>query len=451
MNDNFDGGTATHNLRGNSSAEVSNSGQPDETLGPERRKKIFAGSLGNMVELLDWCIYATFSSVFAHQFFPSGSQTSALLATLAIFAVSFVMRPVGAAVIGVYADKFGRKNSLVLTVGLMSVTTLIIGVAPTYAQIGAFAPLLLLTARLIQGFAAGGEFGSASAYLVESATPTRRGLAGSWQQVSVAAGLLLASGMGAVLTTALPKDSLESWGWRVGFIASSVLGLVALWLRRSVEENKSFETGKARTKNKKKSSLVVMLRDHPRAFFRVFALNIPGIILYNVFITFLPTYAHIAKGLPLGSALTANAIAIAVFMVCLPLVGSLSDRIGRRPTMLMFATGMVAFSWPALHLLNDNFWVYLGIQVTAVILLVGYSANLATIMAEQFPPEVRVTGIGLPYSLCLALFGGTVPYLMTRMYSNGLSDWLWVYCTAAAIFGVFIYARMPETRGIKMD
>ncbi|MDF3309633.1 MFS transporter [Rhodococcus sp. T2V] len=422
-------------------------------IGVDRRRKIIAGSVGNMVEFLDWCIFATFSSIFAHQFFPAGNDAAALLSTLAIFAVGFTIRPVGAAVLGSYADKHGRKKSLVLTVALMSGATLVIGLAPSYSKIGFLAPVILVVARLVQGFAAGGEFGIASAFLVESASPRRRAFAGSFQQVSVGAGLLIASALGAVLTSALSKDALDSWGWRLGFVVASGFGVVALWVRRSVDENDSFHRGEERRGNsgERRSAFVQMVRDHPGSILRVFSINIAGMVLYNIFVTYLPTYAHVTTGMSLSSALTANTIGMLLFIVLLPFAGLASDRFGRRATMALFAGGFVVFSWPALKLLDGGFWSYLVIQIVALILMLGYSANLAAIMAEQFPPEVRATGIGMPYSICVALFGGTAPYLMTWMYEKGISDWLWVYCTAAAVFGLVVYLTMPETRGKPLD
>jgi MHS family alpha-ketoglutarate permease-like MFS transporter len=216
----------------------------DTKLSPQGRKAIIAGGIGNAVEWVDWAVYTTFSSIFAHHFFPQGDPIAALLATLAIFAVGFVMRPVGAAVMGAYADRHGRKKGLVLTIGLMAGATAVIGLAPTYETVGILSPIILVVARMVQGFSAGGEFGSSSAFLVESAAPRRRAFAGSWQQVSVGAGVLLASGMGAIITSTLSKEALDSWGWRLAFIVAALLGLVGLWLRSSVEETDSFVNAK---------------------------------------------------------------------------------------------------------------------------------------------------------------------------------------------------------------
>jgi len=423
-------------------------------LSPQGRKAIVAGSIGNAVEWVDWAVYTTFSSVFAHHFFPKGDPIAALLATLAIFAVGFVMRPVGAAIMGAYADHHGRKKGLVLTIGLMAGATALIGIAPTYDTVGILSPIILVAARMVQGFAAGGEFGSSSAFLVESAAPRRRAFAGSWQQVSVGAGVLLASGMGAIITGTLSKDALDDWGWRLAFIVAALLGLVGLWLRSSVEETESFVNSKSRAEasgETRRNSVFTMFVKHPKATLRVFGVTIAGTLLYYMWVSYMPTYAAVSTGIPLSQALLANFIAVGLFLVLLPFAGLLSDKIGRKPTMTAFAAGFLLFSWPAFALLNGNFWMLLLIEVIGIILLLGYSANCAVIMAEQFPAEVRATGIGLPYALAAAIFGGTAPYITTWMNTSGYGGFVWLYCAVAAAIGVVVYLTMPETKGKALD
>lgn len=417
------------------------------------KKALVAGSIGNAVEWVDWAIYTTFSSIFAHHFFPPGDDIAALLSTLAIFAVGFIMRPIGAAVLGAYADKHGRKKGLVLTILMMAIATLLIGISPTYEQIGIFAPLILVFARLTQGFAAGGEFGSSSAFLVESGAPERRAFAGSWQQVSVGAGVLIASGIGYLVTSLLPTEAVDSWGWRLAFIVAASLGFIGLWLRSNVEDTESFELAQNRNEEKgeKRNALFRMFIEHPVATLRVFGITIAGTLLYYMWVSYMPTYAAVTTGLPLNQALLANFIGMIVFLTLLPFAGILSDKIGRKPTMAAFAGGFLIFAWPAFMLLDGSFWMLLLVEIIGMILLLGYSANCAVIMAEQFPPEVRATGIGLPYALAVAIFGGTAPYITTWMSSNGLADWVWLYCAAAAAIGLVVYLTMPETKGKKLD
>lgn len=410
-----------------------------------QRKAVVAGSIGNTVEWVDWAVYATFSSVFAGQFFPSDNEAAALLSTLAVFAVGFLMRPVGGALLGAYSDRHGRKKGLTLTISLMAGASLVIAVCPGYGTIGLAAPIILLLARLVQGFSAGGEFGSSSAFLIESAAPGRRAFAGSWQQVSVGAGTLIASAMGTLLTGALSESALESWGWRVAFAVGGLLGLVGLWLRMSVEETEAF-TRLDRAERRQSNPLRAMFAEHPRAALRVVGITVAGTLIYYVWISYMPSYAHVTTGIPLSRALLANTISLVVFLILLPFGGLLSDKLGRKPTMLAFAGGFVVLSWPLLHGLSANFWTLLGIELVGMILIVGYSANCAVVMAEQFPAEVRTTGIGLPYALAVALFGGTAPYVTTWMSSHGFRDLVWLYVAAAALIGVLVYATMPETR-----
>lgn len=412
-------------------------------LSPAQRKAIAAGSIGNTVEWVDWAVYATFAPTFSTQFFAPGSPTTALLSTLAIFAVGFVMRPVGGAVLGAYGDRHGRKKSLTLTISLMAGASLVVAVCPTYSRIGLAAPVILLLARLVQGFSAGGEFGSSSAFLIESAAKGRRAFAGSWQQVSVGGGALIASLLGTLLTSTLADSQLHAWGWRLAFAMAGVLGLIGLWLRRSVHETDAFTSIKA---GPRRHPMAAMIRDHPAAALRVIGVTIAGTLIYYVWVIYMPDYAHLATGIALKRALLANTLAIVVFLVLLPFGGLLSDRIGRKPTMAAFAGGFVIFAWPAFHILSDNFWMLFVIEVVGLALIVGYSANCAVIMAEQFPAEVRTTGIALPYALAVAVFGGTAPYVTTWMNSNQLGNLVWLYVAIAGLIGVAVYTTMPETK-----
>ncbi|MFI8793149.1 MFS transporter [Streptomyces sp. NPDC055105] len=412
---------------------------------PAQRKAIVAGTVGNTVEWVDWALYSIFAKIIAGVFFPQGDGATALLSTLAIFAVGFVMRPVGAAVLGAYADRKGRKKGLTLTIGLMAGAGFLIAFTPGYDTIGIAAPLILLVARLVQGFSAGGEFGSSSAFLVESAASGRRAFAGSWQQVSVAGGTLIASLLGTVLTSLLGEEALHSWGWRVAFAAGGLLGLLGLWLRVSVEDTASFTETKAGGKAPK-NPLTAMFREHPAAALRVAGITVAGTLTYYIWVSYLPTYANLTTGISLDKALLSQTLCLIVFMVLLPFVGRLSDRLGRKPTMAGFALGFVVLAWPMLHFLNGSFVVLFLVQLVGMLLILGYSANCAVIMAEQFPPEVRATGIALPYALAVAAFGGTAPYVTTWMSESGHADKLWLYVCGAALLSLAVYLTMPETK-----
>ncbi|MER6689499.1 MFS transporter [Streptomyces minutiscleroticus] len=412
---------------------------------PAQRKAVVAGTIGNTVEWVDWALYSIFAKIISEVFFPKGDGAAALLSTLAVFAVGFVMRPVGAAVLGAYADRKGRKKGLTLTIGLMAGAGFLIAFTPGYDTIGIAAPLILLVARLVQGFSAGGEFGSSSAFLVESAAPGRRAFAGSWQQVSVAGGVLIASLLGTVFTSLLGEDALHDWGWRIAFVVGGLLGLIGLWLRVSVEDTASFTEAKAGGRTPK-NPLVAMFREHPAAALRVAGITIAGTLTYYIWVNYLPTYANLTTGIPLEKALLSQTLCLIVFVVLLPFAGLLSDRLGRKPTLAGFALGFVVLAWPMLHFLNDSFAVLFLVQLVGMLLVLGYSANCAVIMAEQFPPEVRATGIALPYALAVALFGGTAPYVTTWMSENGHADKLWLYVCGAALISLVVYLTMPETK-----
>ncbi|MFC9177208.1 MULTISPECIES: MFS transporter [unclassified Streptomyces] len=418
---------------------------PSHKLTPRQRKAIVAGSVGNTVEFVDWALYGIFVKIIADVFFPKAEGAVALLSTLAVFAVGFVMRPVGAAVLGAYADRHGRKKGLSLTIGLMAGAGFIIAITPGYETIGIAAPVILLLARLVQGFSAGGEFGSSSAFLVESAAPGRRAFAGSWQQVSVAGGVLIASLLGTVFTSLLSEDALRSWGWRAAFVIGALLGLVGLWLRVTVEDTESFNETKAGGQDRK-NPLKAMFVEHPAAALRVAGITVAGTLTYYIWVNYLPTYANLTTGIPLRQALLSQTLCLLIFIVLLPFAGLLSDKLGRKPTLAGFAGGFVLLSWPMLHLLNDSFLVVFLVQLTGMLLILGYSANCAVIMAEQFPPEVRATGIALPYALAVAVFGGTAPYVTTWLSDSGHADKLWLYVSGAALLSLVIYLTMPETK-----
>lgn len=416
------------------------------------KRAIVAGAIGNTVEWVDWAIYTTFAVVFAPLFFPPDRPGTALLFTLAVFAVGFVMRPIGALVFGAYADRHGRKKGLVLSITMMAVSSLVIGVAPTYETIGVFAPIILVICRLVQGFSAGGEFGASAAYLVESAAPKRRAFAGSWQQVSVGAGLLLAAAIGAVITSTLSEEATSSWGWRAAFVLAGLLGFAGLWLRSAAEETESFEKArKSESGVTRRNPVFDMFRKHPREALRVFGINVGGTLLYYVWLSYLPVYVNVTTGMPLSQALRANVITMVIFIALLPFAGLLSDKIGRKPTMIAFAVGFVIYAWPAFHLLNGEFWNLVIIETIGAVLLLGYCANAAAIMSEQFPAAVRASGIGVPYALAVALFGGTAPYVLTWLRSNDLGQFIWTYCAVAAAIAACVYITMPETKGKVLD
>jgi MHS family alpha-ketoglutarate permease-like MFS transporter len=415
-----------------------------------QRKAIVAATLGTIVEFTDWIIYATFAALFSRHFFPAHNDRVSLLSAFAVFAVGFVMRPIGGALLGAYADRHGRKNGLALSVALMAGSSLVIAVCPGYEAIGMAAPLILVLARLVQGFAAGGEFGSASTFLIESSAPSRRGFAGSWQHFAVNAGVLVAALIGAVLTSMIDSAGMASWGWRIAFAIAGLLGFVALWVRLAVAETDAFKKSAA-THQRTRHPFLVIVREHRRAALRVIGIAMAGNLCVYLWLVLFPTLAHLRTGMSLHDAFSASVISIVVSLAAIPFIGMLSDRIGRKPILLAFAGGSALFAWPALHFLSNDFWSATAIVTTGMLLSSGFAATCATVMAEQFPAHVRATGVALPYAVSAALFGGTLPYIVTAMTSSGLSQYLWVYVAAVCVVGFIVYARMLETRGKVLD
>jgi MFS transporter, MHS family, alpha-ketoglutarate permease len=414
-----------------------------------QKKAILAATLGTVVEWTDWLIYATFASVLAGQFFPSNDATANLLSILAVFAVGFAIRPVGGAVLGAFSDRHGRKRGLTLSISLMACASFVIGICPTYSSIGVAAPVVLVIARLVQGFSAGGEFGSASTFLIESAPNDRRAFAGSWQHLAINAGVLVAVSVGFALTFLADDEGMKAWGWRAGFIVAGAMGLVALWIRSTVDETEIFKHH-ARQFDQHTNPFRSLLGQHRSAALRVIGIAMAGNLLNYLWLVHYPTYVHTTTGMPLRSALLASMIAITVSLLAIPFVGILADRIGRKPVLLAFAIGSMLFAWPSLALVENNFERILVLQTIAMLLLSGFAATCATVMAEQFPAEVRATGVGFPYAVSVTLFGGTAPYVVTALGSWSYGNYTWVYVAAVCAVGAIVYARMPETKGIDL-
>jgi MFS transporter, MHS family, alpha-ketoglutarate permease len=419
------------------------------SLTPEQKKAILAATLGTVVEWTDWLIYATFASVLASQFFPSNDATANLLSILAVFAVGFAIRPVGGAVLGAFGDRYGRKRGLTLSISLMACASFVIGICPTYASIGVAAPIILVIARLVQGFSAGGEFGSASTFLIESAPNDRRAFAGSWQHLAVNAGVLVAVSVGFALTFLADDEGMKTWGWRAGFIVAGGMGLVTLWIRSAVGETEIFKHRRRRP-DAGLNPFRSLLGEHRGAALRVIGIAMAGNLLNYLWLVHYPTYVHTTTGMPLRPALLASMIAITVSLLIIPFVGILADRVGRKPVLLTFALGSMLFAWPSLALVENDFGRILLLQTIAMVLLSGFAATCATVMAEQFPAEVRATGVGFPYAISVTLFGGTAPYVVTALGSWNYGNYTWVYIAAVCAVGAVVYARMPETKGVDL-
>ncbi|WP_447922450.1 MFS transporter [Achromobacter aegrifaciens] len=410
-----------------------------------RARTILAGSVGNAVEWFDWTIYASFAIFFSSQFFPEGNETTALLATFGIFAVGFFMRPVGGWVLGIFSDRYGRKAALGLTILMMAGGSLIIAVTPTYAAIGLAAPLLLTAARLLQGLSLGGEYASATTFLAEMAPPNKRGFYSSFVFFSAAVGILAASAIGWLLTSTLTKADMAAWGWRIPFFLGALGGLAGMWIRRSIPETEAFSH--AKKAGIEKQPLRTLLRDHPREVLRIVGFSILTTFAFYIFVAYVPTYAIRQVHADPKTAFAANTVALIVFMLLQPLFGILSDRIGRKPQLIVFAAGYLVFFYPLMTTLGPSFGSILAVELFGLVLYAMYTSIAPAIMSEQFPTSVRAVGIGTPYNLVVALLGGTTPYLLTWLQSKGMERWFFYYVLAGAVITLFTFIRMPETKG----
>ncbi|MEU3528437.1 MFS transporter [Streptomyces sp. NPDC038707] len=417
-----------------------------QTPAPRRTRRsarqLVAASVGNAVEWYDWYAYTFLATYIAAAVFPKGTGNSLvpLLSTFAVFAVGFFMRPVGGLLMGAVADRRGRRAALTVTILLMGGSSLLVGLTPTYASAGVAAPVVLVAARLLQGLSVGGEFAASTTFLVESAGPGRRGLFSSFQYVSTTAGQLVASGIAALLVDTLPGSAMDGWGWRVPFWLGGAFSLVGFWIRRGAEETRSAEQRRA-----PRPGLFEALRRHPRQSLLIAGITAGGTLAYYTWTSYLPTYAEINAGVAKSDALLASTIALAFFALLQPLGGLLSDRVGRRPLLLGFGVGFAVLCVPLLHALRDSFAVLLLVSCAGMVLLTGFTSVSAAVNAEVFPPRVRAAGIGFPYSLTVALFGGTAPYVGTlfkELGRTGLFPW---YVAALCLLSSSVYLRLPET------
>lgn len=410
-----------------------------------RIKAIIAGAAGNFVEWFDWSIYGYFAIYFSTQFFAPGQRIASLLSTLLVFAIGFFFRPLGGAILGSFADRRGRKAGMALTIALMAGSSLVIGILPTWSQVGFLAPLLLVIVRAIQGFSAGGEFGTSSAFMVEKAEHGRRAFVGSWQQVSVALGALGASAFAAVMFALFDGQQLEIWGWRVPFIAGGLLGFVGLWLRMSIHDTAAF-IGLKKEGKVSRAPLTEVVRRYPIDCLRVIRIVAAGSVTYYLWLTFIPTFARIRAGAELADGQLATTVTLIIFIILLPFSGLLSDKVGRKPVLMIFAFGSAIAIPILMGNVGSTFWGVLVPSVIGAVLLALYSGTLAAVMAEQFPPEVRTVGISLPYGIAVAIFGGLTPYFVTWTLDHNRFPLFIAYAILVCVVSGITYWSLPETK-----
>ncbi|KOU75913.1 alpha-ketoglutarate transporter [Streptomyces sp. MMG1533] len=430
-------------------------GTPPEDLRAKRRLALVGGSLGNLVEWYDWFVYASFAIYFADSFFPGDNPTTQLMNTAGIFAVGFLMRPVGGWVLGRAADRHGRKSALTLTVTMMSVAALLIALAPTYGQAGYFGAVVLLLARLLQGMSIGGEYAASATYLVEASARNRRGLGSSFQYVSMTCGQILGLGILITMQHTLTTAQLESWGWRIPFVFGAIFALVVFWLRRRLEETDAFteETGGATGHDDSSRGTLKVLWQHRRQAGLVMALTLGGTVAYYTYTTYLTKYLVGSAGMAKNTATLVSFTALTVFAVLQPLAGMLSDRIGRRPLLITFAVGCTVGTYPIMTALGSasSYWGALGLSLLALVMITGYTSINAAVKAELFPTRVRALGVALPYAIANALFGGTAEYVALWFKDSGHETMFFWYVSGCALVSLIAYVLMPDTRNAALS
>ena len=406
---------------------------------PRVAKLIIATSIGNALEFYDLVVYGYFAATLAQLFFPAHDRTVSLLLTFGTFALSYLARPVGALVLGSYSDRRGRKASLTLSIGMMTLGTAMLALMPSYATIGLAAPILVFVSRLLQGFSAGGEFGSSTAFLVEH-RPERSGFMSSWQFSSQGASTLLASLFGAVLTGLLTPPQLEGWGWRIPFLFGVLIGPIGLYIRRRMDETPVFEQAE-----KIASPVREMLATQKERLL----IGIGSLVLTttaNYMLLYMPTYASRQLGLAPSSGFIATLAAGFIMMVLVPFVGHLSDKIGRIRIMLTVGVVFFATVYPAFMFMNahPSLPTLLAAVVWVALLKAAYFAPIPALMSDLFPPSTRTTGLAFGYNIGTTLFGGFTPLAVTWLISvthNNLAPGLYLMIAAVISLLTLAWAR----------
>jgi len=411
-----------------------------------RVKAIFIGSIGNLVEWYDFYVYAAFQLYFAPAFFPGSDPVIQQRDAAFFFWAGFVVRPLGGWLFGFLADRHGRRGALMASVLLMCLGSLMIAVLPTYASIGAAAPLLLGFARIVQGLSLGGEYGTSATYLSEVADPKRRGFYSSFQYVTLIGGQLAAILVLLVLQKLfLTEAEIKDWGWRIPFVIGALLAVVAAIMRSELQETDAFEEARKRTPA---TNSLKALFAHPREVLLVIGLTLGGTCAFYTFTVYMQTFLKLSVGLDADTTTIVVAGSLIFAMLLQPIYGFVSDHIGRRPVLTWFGVCGVIFTYALLS----------GIQATksaaaawclisfAWIIVAGYTSINAIVKAELFPTRIRATGVGLPYSLTVSIFGGTAPVIALQFKTMGHETWFYWYLTACILFSLVIYTTMRDTK-----
>ncbi len=421
-------------------------GEQTATRNARRLVSIAGGSIGNLIEWYDWSVYSAFSLYFAKSFFPSGDPTLELLDAAAVFAVGFLMRPVGGLLMGYYADFFGRKRALTASILLMSLGSFIIAVVPTYHEIGILSPITLIIARLLQGISIGGEFGTSATYLSEMSTQKTRGFYSSFQYMTIIMGQLLALLVLVLLQKVfLSEKEIYEWGWRIPFFIGAAASIFALWLRSGLDETDSFTASKRSPRTK---GSLTHLWEYKRSLVVVVGLTMGGTMAFYTYTVYMQKFLSNTAGFTKDNSAIIFSASLFVCMLMHPIMGMISDRVGRRPMLFVFSLGGMFGSVPVLTAIShthDMVPAFLLI-VMALVVVTAYTSINSLVKAELFPVEIRALGIGLPHALTASIFGGTSEYVALLLKKNQMETWFYWYVSAAFFISFLAACFMPETK-----
>ena len=406
-----------------------------------RMQGLISACVGNLIEWFDFFVYAYTAIYFAPSFFPAGDQTSQLMATAGVFAVGFFMRPIGGWLFGWLADTRGRKVSMIVSVGMMSVGSLMITLTPNHAAIGLAAPVLLLIARLLQGLSVGAEYGNSATYISEIATKGRRGLFGSFQYFTIIAGQLLALLIVVILQHALSPDDMKAWGWRVPFAIGALSSIVVIYLRRSMQETATKESMRH-----KEAGRISGLLQHRRAFLLVLTFTASGSLYFYIFTTYMQKFLVISAKMSPDTASTIMTAALICYMLLQPVFGYLCDRIGIKANMMLFNGLAAVCILPLLFTLKsitDPFAAF-GLIVCGFVISAFYTSIAGLVKADLFPAPVRALGVGFPYAIANALFGGTAEYVALSLRASGVETYFFFYAAGFCVLGFLAAVALPN-------